>query len=58
LTGGKKIILERGVPVDQLVSPDNIAGIEVYSSANAAPADYHLLNGGCSVILIWTKTGG
>jgi hypothetical protein len=41
---------EPGVAVDDLLSPSNIAGIEVYSSGNAAPPAYQLLNGSCAVV--------
>jgi hypothetical protein len=46
-----------GVPIDELLIPSNIAGIEVYSSGNAAPPAYQGLNGSCAVVLIWTKRG-
>jgi hypothetical protein len=48
-------VLERGVAIDQLVLPSNIAGIEVYASANTAPTQYQAVNNGCSIVLIWTK---
>jgi hypothetical protein len=53
----KKVILERGVPIDQVVAPGNIAGIEVYASPVTAPTQFQMVNNGCSIILIWTKTG-
>lgn len=37
------------------ISPDNIAGIEVYTSAVQIPAKYNRTSGGCGVLLIWTK---
>jgi hypothetical protein len=53
----KKVILERGVAIDQLVAPGNIAGIEVYASPATAPTQFQMVNNGCSIILIWTKAG-
>lgn len=50
-----KPVREAGVAIDDLVSPSQIAGIEVYRSATDAPAQYQLLNGTCVVVLIWTK---
>jgi hypothetical protein len=47
----------RGVPIDQLVLPSNIAGIEVYPSPNTAPTEYQVVNNGCAIVLIWTKSG-
>lgn len=48
-------VYERGVPVDDIVLPSTIAGIEWYPSANRAPEAYKALNGTCGVLLIWTK---
>jgi Carboxypeptidase regulatory-like domain len=45
------------VSVNSIIQPLDIAGIEVYPSANAAPTQYQSLNGGCAVVLIWTKAG-
>jgi hypothetical protein len=45
------------VAIDELLIPSNIAGIEVYSSGNAAPPAYQGLNGSCAVVVIWTKRG-
>jgi hypothetical protein len=50
-------VLERGVAIDQLVLPSNIAGIEVYASPATAPTQFQMVNNGCSIILIWTKAG-
>jgi hypothetical protein len=43
--------------IDQLVFPQQVAGIEVYAGPNGAPAQYAsgLAGGGCGVVLIWTK---
>lgn len=42
---------------NELVQPTNVAGIEVYESGNDVPAKYQTLNGGCGVVLIWSKHG-
>ena len=44
--------------INRIVTPEAIAGIEYYPSANRAPQQYQSLNGGCGVALIWTKSGG
>jgi hypothetical protein len=40
--------------LDQLIHPDDIAGIEVYKSAASLPVRYNLF-GECGVIVIWTR---
>jgi hypothetical protein len=37
------------------VSPEHIAGIEVYASAAQIPAKYNRTGAGCGVLLIWTR---
>jgi hypothetical protein len=41
--------------VNQLVQPNQIAGVEVYPRNVGAPPQYQSLNGSCGVVLIWTK---
>lgn len=43
------------IPVNQVVSPFSVAGIEVYPRAVTSPPEYQMLNGTCGVVLIWTK---
>ena len=45
----------RSYKINQLASPNSLAGMEVYISANDAPPRYQSENGSCGVILIWTK---
>jgi hypothetical protein len=33
-----------------------IAGLEYYPTGNRVPGKYQSLNGGCGVVLIWTKS--
>jgi hypothetical protein len=40
---------------DGLVDPLSLAGIEVYTRGTRAPPEYESLNGGCAVVLVWTK---
>jgi hypothetical protein len=42
--------------LDQLIHPDDIAGIEIYNSAASMPIQYNL-HGGCGVIVLWTRYG-
>ena len=41
--------------INDLVSANSIAGIEVYPRSVTAPPKYQSLNGTCGVVLIWTK---
>jgi len=41
--------------IDDLISTNTVAAIEVYPTAVNAPPRYQTLNGNCGVILIWTK---
>ncbi len=49
-----------GFTIDEFVSLDNVAAVEVYARANLVPPDYMTMAGGCGVVAIWTKyaTGG
>jgi len=42
--------------IDAFVSPDEVAGIEIYSEA-AAPPEFVPDFGGCGSVVIWTKAG-
>jgi hypothetical protein len=42
--------------LDEYIQPDQIAGIEVYSSSASVPVQYNLY-AGCGVIVIWSRTG-
>ena len=48
-------VKEDGVAVNDLVSPAQIAGIEVYRNGFDAPPQFQSTNGSCVVVLIWTK---
>jgi len=57
------LVILDGMPVqapgpgdlDRLVSPWQIAGIEVYGSAAKLPLEFHGPGSGCGVIVIWTR---
>lgn len=48
---------EDPVFLENLASPGDVAGIEIYSSAARIPVQYNLA-GACGVIVIWTRSGG
>jgi len=43
--------------LDQLVSPEQIEGIEIYESIARMPAEYAPVGSVCGVVLIWTRLG-
>jgi hypothetical protein len=43
--------------LDMLVPPGTIAGIEVYNSAGATPAEFQVGLGLCGAVIVWTRTG-
>jgi hypothetical protein len=51
------MIIEDGArEIDRLVSPQQVAGIEVYAGAAGAPPQYAGVRAaGCGVVLLWTK---
>jgi hypothetical protein len=44
--------------IDDLVSPMDLEGIEIYRSAAEAPAELAGPNANCGVIALWTRRGG
>jgi hypothetical protein len=53
MSGGNGTL--RGDYLDELVPPNTIAGMEIYTRLTNAPAAYQSLNGTCGVLLIWTR---
>ena len=46
---------ENGLFDVNMLQPEHLAGIEVYTSASQIPAKYNRTAGGCGVVLIWTR---
>ena len=42
-------------PINVLVKPNEIAGVEIYPRNVGAPPQYQSLNGSCGIVVIWTK---
>ncbi len=51
------IVMPRFFNLDLLPSPKNISGIEVYSGAATAPAQFGGADRRCGMILVWTRDG-
>lgn len=45
------------VPIDQVVNPSDIVGVEVYRSAAEVPPQFGGAQSACGVIVIWTRRG-
>ncbi len=56
LVGGQQP-LRRGpdVPIDDVVMPRDIEGLELYKGGAGVPSEYNLNNAACGVLLIWTR---
>jgi hypothetical protein len=46
------------VPIDDLVTPEAVEGIEVYRGLSTVPAEFLTPNSRCGVVAIWTRRGG
>lgn len=45
-------------PVDDVVQPRSIEGIEVYQGLSRVPAEFYTPEAACGVVAIWTRRGG
>lgn len=46
----------RDLNIDDLVDPVDVEGIEVYTGPATTPAELSMLDAGCGVIVIWTRS--
>lgn len=44
-------------PIEALVQPEDVVGVEVYRRVAETPMQWGGLNGSCGSLVIWTKTG-
>jgi hypothetical protein len=53
-------LFDGATDLDQIVRPNEVAGVEVYTGAGTAPAQFMTAGGnsGCGTVVIWTKRGG
>ena len=52
-------VMQGADEVDNMVRPQEVAGVEVYNSTAGVPPQFSGAAGGdCGVVLIWTKRGG
>lgn len=50
--------IDGAVDLDDIVRPQDVAGVEVYGGSAGVPPQFMMGSGGCGVVAIWTKRGG
>ena len=50
-------VFDGATELDQLVRPQDVAGVEVYNGAGMVPAQFSGTQNACGVVAIWTKRG-
>jgi len=53
--GGGGLSALDGVPIDDLVRPEQIEGVEIYRASGGVPSEFLTPDAGCGVIAIWTR---
>ncbi|MEP6689736.1 MAG: carboxypeptidase regulatory-like domain-containing protein [Gemmatimonadaceae bacterium] len=48
-------LMEGGGDLDSWIRPQQVAGLEVYSSASSVPAQFTSTSGNCGAIVVWTR---
>jgi hypothetical protein len=56
LINGVRVSVAPSFPLDEMFSPDEIEGIEVYRNASEIPPELGV-RGVCSAVVLWTRTG-
>jgi hypothetical protein len=52
-------VMEGADEIDNLIRPNEVDGVEVYTSSSGVPAQYAGVGGSsCGAVLVWTKRGG
>lgn len=46
-----------GVPIDEVINPRDLEGIEVYRSMGTVPAEFQNTYSRCGVIVLWSRRG-
>jgi hypothetical protein len=53
--GGGTRSLSDGIPIDDLVRPEQIEGVEIYRASTGVPSEFRTPDAECGVIAIWTR---
>ncbi len=55
LIGGQQALRSRDLPLDFVLAPRDIEGLELYKGAAGVPSEYNVNNAACGVLLVWTR---
>lgn len=55
---GERFSTTEAFPIDDMVRPSSVEGIEVYQGLSRVPAEFLTAEAACGVVAIWTRRGG
>ena len=55
LIGGMQPLRARDLPLDDVLSPRDIEGLELYKGPAGVPSEFNVNNAGCGVLVVWTR---
>jgi hypothetical protein len=55
--GGTRRTVDPGFAIDDLVSPSDLEGVEVYRGVSTVPAEFMTPEARCGVVALWTRRG-
>ncbi len=55
LIGGMQPLRGRDLPLDDVLSPRDIEGLELYRGPAGVPTEFNVNNAACGVLVIWTR---
>lgn len=55
LIGGMQPLRTRDLPLDDVLSPRDIEGLELYRGPAGVPTEFNVNNAGCGVLVVWTR---
>ncbi len=58
MPGGSSRSTTEAFPIDEMVGPGSVEGIEVYQGLSRVPAEFLTPESACGVVAIWTRRGG
>lgn len=58
MPGGRSLSTTEAFPIDDMVRPGSVEGIEVYQGLSRVPAEFLTPESACGVVAIWTRRDG
>lgn len=55
MVGGQPPLRVRDQPLDDVVLPNDIQGLELYKGPATVPPEFNMHNAGCGVLVVWTR---